>query len=557
MQRSIPRVVRRGDVFYFRMAVPKHLVSKIGRSEIKVSLRSCDRKFSNVVGRTVSNALDVLFSELSRMQQGSSDIHGRVRAYFQDYLEKAQELAHDLPQDSDYDPEEEVAGLQAQVEGLRASCRNRVFNQAIQAEARILAGPDAGLDVLQYACELVARAKIEHLRIYQAQLAGRYDDLAPRDPLFVGQRATGRLLSSGDPGASPASSLTLAGAIDRYYQFKGKHWVPKTLADQKRVMALAAILIGSEKPMHALDVEDVKKVRDALAQLPPNYIKLAANQGRSLQDIIAENKTGQVLSRKTQDKYLVMFKQLLIWAVNEGYIEKVPGKGVTVAGVGKTNPAEQRDPYSTEQLAAIFKSPLYTGHCSQLTRHKPGKIILRDGKFWVPLIALFSGLRVGEIIQLSRTDVRESDGVVYFDVNDGDGKQVKTLSSKRRVPVHAALIEIGFLKFVQSVKHDARIFSDIEPGQDGSFSHNFSKWWGRYSRQVGFRSQKTAFHSFRHCFRDALAAAEVSETLSRALMGHADRSVHNQYGSGPNLKALKAAIDQVKYPVDLTFLLPN
>jgi len=486
------------------MAVPKHLVSKIGRSEIKVSLRSCDRKLSNVVGRTVSNALDVLFSELSRMQQSSSDIHGRVRAYFQDYLEKAQELAHDLPQESDYDPDEEVAGLHDQAERLRASCRNRVFTQAIQAEARILAGPDAGLDVFQYACELVARAKIEHLRIYQAQLAGRYDDLAPRDPLFAGQHATGKLLSSGDPVVPSPSSLTLAEAIDRYCQFKGKHWARKTLADQKRVMALATILIGSEKPMQALDVEDVKKVRDALAQLPPNYIKLAANQGRSLKDIIAENKTGHVLSRKTQDKYLVMLKQLLIWAANEGYIEKVPGRGVTVAGVGKTNPAEQRNPYSAEQLVAIFKSPLYTGHRSERTRHQAGKLVLRDGKFWVPLVALFSGMRVGEIIQLSRTDVRESDGVVYFDVNDGDGKQVKTTSSKRRVPVHPTLIEMGFLKFVHSVKHGGRIFSDIEPGQDGSFSHNFSKWWGRYSRQVGFRSPKTSFHSLRHGFRDAL-----------------------------------------------------
>src|SRR6185312_3760361 len=206
----------------------------------------------------------------------------------------------------------------------------------------------------------------------------------------------------------------------------------------------------------------------------------------------------------TQDKYLVMLKQLLIWAANEGYIEKVPGRGVTVAGVGKTNPAEQRNPYSAEQLVAIFKSPLYTGHRSERTRHQAGKLVLRDGKFWVPLVALFSGMRVGEIIQLSRTDVRESDGVVYFDVNDGDGKQVKTTSSKRRVPVHPTLIEMGFLKFVHSVKHGGRIFSDIEPGQDGSFSHNFSKWWGRYSRQVGFRSPKTSFHSLRHGFRDAL-----------------------------------------------------
>jgi hypothetical protein len=95
-----------------------------------------------------------------------------------------------------------------------------------------------------------------------------------------------------------------------------------------------------------------------------------------------------------------MFRQLLIWAVAEGYTEKMPGSGVKVAGVGKTNPAERRNPYSMDQLKAIFNSPLFTGHRSEKCRHEPGKMLIRDGKFWLPLIALYSGLRMGEIVQL-------------------------------------------------------------------------------------------------------------------------------------------------------------
>jgi integrase len=231
-------------------------------------------------------------------------------------------------------------------------------------------------------------------------------------------------------------------------------------------------------------------------------------------------------------------------------IDKVPGIGVKVAGVGKTNPAEQRDPYSAGQLKTIFSSPLYAGHASDTCRHKSGKIILRDGKFWVPLIALYSGMRMGEIVQLLVTDLKREGDIWYFDVSKGENKTIKTASSKRRVPVHRILIEAGFLHFAHAKKASGRIFADIEPGADGYFSHNLSKWWGRYSGQIGFKTPKTAFHSFRHNFKDRLMAADVQEYITKALMGHADKSVHSQYGNGPGLPALKLAIDKIEYSVE-------
>lgn len=163
---------------------------------------------------------------------------------------------------------------------------------------------------------------------------------------------------------------------------------------------------------------------------------------------------------------------------------------------------------------------------------------------------------MGEIVQLLASDVKEDTGIWYFDVNkdEGNDKKIKTATSKRRVPIHHVLLKAGFLGLVAVKKGKGRIFADIDCGSDGYFSHNFSKWWGRYSRKVGFFSPKTAFHSFRHSFKDALQAADVHEYLTRALMGHADKSVHAQYGSGPGLKALKEAVDKVEYQLDLNFL---
>src|SRR3990172_1422364 len=52
--RSIARVERRGDVFYFRMAVPKQWVSTLGKREIKLSLRTCEPTKSRLWGRALS-----------------------------------------------------------------------------------------------------------------------------------------------------------------------------------------------------------------------------------------------------------------------------------------------------------------------------------------------------------------------------------------------------------------------------------------------------------------------------------------------------------------------
>ncbi|MEC5293614.1 MULTISPECIES: site-specific integrase, partial [unclassified Aurantimonas] len=310
-------------------------------------------------------------------------------------------------------------------------------------------------------------------------------------------------------------------------------------------------IIGGEKLVRALDTADVISLRDALQRLPSNYTKLAATKGMTVLEAISSG--GPVISPKTQDKYFSMFRSFLRWAYDEELIEKVPGEKVKITGVGPKG-RDGRDPYSVEQLKTIFSSPLYAGHLGS-QRHKAGPEVIRDGKFWVPLIALYSGMRMGEIVQLLISDIKQEKDVWFFDISKGEEKSLKTAGSARRVPIHDVLLKGGLLDLLADKPGTHRVFSDVEKGKDGYFSHNFSKWWGRYSRQVGFKTPKTAFHSFRHNFTDAVYAAEAPERLAMALLGHADKKVHSHYGSGPKIDELHAVIDKVEYPIDLSFLM--
>ncbi|WP_170978673.1 site-specific integrase [Afipia massiliensis] len=486
-------------------------------------------------------------------------IRERAKDYFKKRLSQSLEHVFLLPLDKTWDRLAGVGYLQDHEAELRARLAEQNFTPSIQSDAlglldiANLTPAIKASEAFHYACNAITRAKIEDARILAAQFSGQYDKTLPLDPLFAGIVVT-ELPPL--PGEKPIQlGHTLASAADVFFKFKSKNdWTAKTAADVKRVLALALARIGSERPINSVGIEDVKAVRDALGLLPPNYMKASSNKGISVQEAIDANISGVSLSIKTQDKYFTMFRQFLIWASNEGYIDKVPGAGVKVAGVSKLLAGEQRGPYSLDQLKQIFSSPIYTGHKSTVVRHKPGKLLIRDGKFWVPLIALYSGMRMGEIVQLLASDIKVESDIWYFDVSKGEGKSLKTISSKRRVPIHQLLIKMGFLKYVKSYASNQRLFPEIEKGKDGYHSHNLSKWWGRYSKQVKFKSPKTAFHSFRHNFLDALQQQGLPEYLNKALMGHADKSVHSQYSSGVKVSVLKEAIDKVSFDFDLSHL---
>jgi integrase len=550
-------VVKRAAHYYFRIAVPLPLTRLLGRREFKVSLRTSDAILAKMRGRVLSNALELIFRRLRPMAEPSTEeILSRARDYFGRQISKSLELAFLLPTDPEIDIDFEIAGARQLATEMQIALSKQQFSASVQSDARELLNlstSHTASDAFQLACNAVLRANIENAKLHAAQLAGQYDRPSG-DPWFAGIYATDLPPIPGEPAKAVAKGPTFDFVAKQFFAFKSKgDWAPKTAADVKRVMALASELIGPDKPMASINIDDVKRVRDALALLPPNYVKMNASKGFTAKQAMEANASGPSLSVKTQDKYLTMFRQLLIWAENEGYLDKVPGANVTIGGLNKLVPGEQRDPYSNDQLNKIFQSPLYAGHKSEDCRHKPGTLCVRDGYFWVPLIGLYSGMRLGEILQLLTTDVKEEGGVCYFDVSKGEGKSLKTASSKRRVPIHHALIELGFLKYVKSCS-PGRVFPEIKQGADGYHSHNFSKWWARYARQVKFKTPRTTFHSFRHNFLDALRATNSPEYVNKALVGHADKSVHTGYGNGPALASLKNAIDNVAYLLDLTLL---
>jgi len=139
---------------------------------------------------------------------------------------------------------------------------------------------------------------------------------------------------------------------------------------------------------------------------------------------------------------------VVVWARNNGLIPDHVPWADPFSNMRLDEPEPSRAPWEPADLRVLFASSVFT----EGARPKAGR---GEAAFWLPLLGLFTGARLGEIAPLSTSDVRTDElSNIYSIVITEDleqGRRLKTAGSRRVVPVHPELIRIGFIEFVQRV----------------------------------------------------------------------------------------------------------
>jgi integrase len=211
-----------------------------------------------------------------------------------------------------------------------------------------------------------------------------------------------------------------------------------------------------------------------------------------------------------------------------------------------------RGPFGIQELQAIFDAPIYTRHES--SAGAKGAVGV-----WLPLLALFTGARQGELAGLKASNIKHeaSTPLLFIVAERKAGKRVKTKVSERVIPVHPQLVQLGFLEHVDKRRSEgehAWLFPMVAPDQGRALSA-WSKWWGRYLRTtVGIKNTDRVFHSFRHGVKDALRRGRVDVEAREALLGHSGSisAVSRGYGANEMLerwgvKVLQEAVAKIEY----------
>lgn len=327
---------------------------------------------------------------------------------------------------------------------------------------------------------------------------------------------------------------------------------PDTLVSERKTIEHFAKFVGEAIAVKAIARSHIRDFKRALSEVPHRWTTRVELAGMQLADA-ARTWTeigGQTRSARTVNREMSEVSAFFAWLANNAYVEENLATGFRTR-IDKSK--HKYPPYSDQQLKALFSSPLFVGSHGE-KEHLPGDAEIRDWRYWLPLCALYSGARAGEIAQLDVADVRQIEGVWVFDFNDegvATKKKLKTSSSRRIVPIHAALIALGFVEYTeqQARAKKQRVFDDLQPGPTGVWSYLPSKFWARYLHRIGMKRPGLGLHSFRHTFTDECRRTGVDEGVLKALLGHADHSQTGQYGTlaTGNLRQRQKAIASISY----------
>lgn len=232
-------------------------------------------------------------------------------------------------------------------------------------------------------------------------------------------------------------------------------------------------VFGADRLVHTIEQGDIEHLADIILALPPRAHDIHKREGKGFAAIATEASAKRDSAKRDREeappcgvngttlrKYSGALNSLFRFALRRGWTKE--WLETKLVSRGKA-PKSKRSALSPQQLRQMFHRSYFDATEVPVVNR------------WIPLVALHQGARMGEIAQMDVLDVyldnvssrwilriaaegheeevvqqvTEADGSTS-DVTTMAGKLVKNEHSIRDVPVHPALIEMGFIDFVKS-----------------------------------------------------------------------------------------------------------
>jgi integrase len=347
---------------------------------------------------------------------------------------------------------------------------------------------------------------------------------------------------------------TVMELYDRFRKEKPGLTSVDTWNQNRKIVALFDDFAGGNVHISELTRKNVRDWKAKLFSWPIKATESSVFAGMPFLKVIEANAVEgkPTISGKTINRYLSAIGSFATWLLANDFIAEDVMRGMYL-DIDRSE--KTKFPFTGKQLNAIFASPLFASCAGDKQEHLPGEAEIRDWRYWIPWIALYTGARLGEIAQLMVSDVRQLHGTWIFHVTkEGPAKKsVKTAGSERVVPMHPKLIELGFLKYHarMQARGEGRLFPEIKPDARGYMSGTPSSFLNDYLRDIGVKIDKSvSMNSFRHTIADAFRAAGYLDEQFNVLFGHVKGTTTGKYGimpEGPLADRVKM-IEAVRYP---------
>jgi integrase len=282
-------------------------------------------------------------------------------------------------------------------------------------------------------------------------------------------------------------------------------------------------------------MDSVTELKKVLRRYPKNKLQRFGN--KSIHSLLKERQPFEVISPKTANNYLDRARQVVAFA---GKSKLINAANVYTGERFQTEKAaeDERLAYDTEDIKqlinAICTQPLWT-------KNPP-----YPERFWLILIALFHGLRLGNIVALTKEDICQTDrGTWVFRLRTG-----KTKATVRSVAICDSLVLLRFLDWVEKLPRK-RLFQDS--------TRSFSAWYNRNEVQkngkpsLGFEARYVTtdkgkcLYSLRHSFAGNVFDVTEDFKITKDMMGHSTgNSVTARYTKGTKAESLKEITEKMQ-----------
>lgn len=537
---------READSFVFRRRVPAALQRRVGLKEIYRSLKTTVRRTAKARAAHLFIVTERLFRMVEEQEEdilSDEDIQAAVRYWLSSSISWQIRLRNNLEGLS-------PGMLREHHQKLPDMLLDMGRAETASSEQNIIEEAWSALEFSDY----TGMARGENLKRTIAVLRSTLKEYVDKRVQEVFLPETVAPVAAGDPARqTPPSSTNLSKLssfiedwqIDLRKGYDGAKGKKSTTADPYRKDVELFIGLMGDLPVGKITYEVAADFRKKLLALPSNHGKSRTGSLKQELALARANKTAPRMTMKTVKRHFSGLNSIWRWLV---YKRHIPAKIDPFLGhsfPGTKSKKSARDTWSTEDMQRLFSSSEYRQADRNSAMH------------WLPLISLYSGMRLEEICRLRpHHDLAVRDGIYCFIIQEREGWDPKTEAGARVIPVHSWLMSHGFAAFVQEMKaRDAEhLFPELELKRtklSAGFSRDFSRT--KIALSVG---RKTAFHSFRHTFRTELESTSHRESHIDAVMGHeGGQSEGRVYTKGVTTAKLQEVVESFSPALDIATLL--
>jgi integrase len=299
----------------------------------------------------------------------------------------------------------------------------------------------------------------------------------------------------------PAHEITLQPKFSEVAQeFKAHSQASvKGLEGYDRYLELWLHLV-EDQPIDRYTARDIGQAIDQCFRIPASsrapYNRMSWKQ--RVECTVA--KESDLLSRKSVGSIYKWVKSIFAYACADeiGYLEKNP------CNIKRNFKPATRGYFTDAELILVQEKVMN----SNKRWHK-----------WITLIAMYHGMRRGEICQLRKEDIQrdpESNRLFFFVRSLGAEQNVKNANSVRKVPIHEKVLSLGFMDWIKEM--DGYIFADVA-------AYSVTSWFSRFMSKHRVASKDEygnirTFHSFRHSFITKVRNAYPNLHHIQEVVGH-------------------------------------